>query len=35
MVQKGKVLENREIFKHKVLGRVKEVVGSWNRKPHI
>jgi hypothetical protein len=31
---KGEVLEKKGgIFKHRVLGRVRKVVGTWSRKP--
>jgi hypothetical protein len=30
MVQKGRVLENRGILRHKVLGRIRGVVGTWD-----
>jgi hypothetical protein len=30
---KGEDLEKRGILRHKVLGRVRGVVGTWNRNP--
>jgi len=36
MVQKGRVLENREILRHKVWERKeKGAIGICSRKPHI
>jgi hypothetical protein len=30
MVQKGRVLKNKGILKHEVLGRIRGVVGTWD-----
>jgi hypothetical protein len=30
MVQKGRVLENKGIFRHEVLGRIRGAIGTWD-----